>query len=243
MSVETAKEIRALDQLTVTFCRHAPTLIDAKVVLLDESADGSKGYVTYWLTSFVEGVSLKDGLFWTFPQAKRDVVRRAFQATLRYVVKGPSTCALELSPWDSDIHACWVTIPSKPCNLLVDDVEGRVYITSFRNSDTYNQFNADKFKHVLDPYYTHWRNSWFADWGLTSSEISDGESYDDGSCFSEFACAYTAGSGDDSRVFPKRDIIKVLGSRVEVDDAVVASGDKREKKGVFYALRKVLQRA
>jgi hypothetical protein len=84
MHVESVKELRALQQLTINGCEHTPRLLDAKVVLYDTTVHGDSVYVTFTLMTFVPGVPLRDGSFWDFPQAKRDVVRRAFQVALRY---------------------------------------------------------------------------------------------------------------------------------------------------------------
>jgi hypothetical protein len=86
MHVESVKELRALEQLTINSCEHTPHLLDAKVVICDTTVHGNGVYVTYTLMTFVPGVPLKDGIFWDYPQAKRDVVRRALQVALRYVV-------------------------------------------------------------------------------------------------------------------------------------------------------------
>lgn len=79
-----AKEIRALEQLRINGCSHAPLLLDAKVVEMRKRTEqaGTSDYVTYILMTQAPGVRLERVVFWGFSQPERHLIRVALRTAL-----------------------------------------------------------------------------------------------------------------------------------------------------------------
>jgi hypothetical protein len=85
-------EIRALEQLTLNNCAHAPTILDAKVQLhltsmrnfepIEGTQEERHHYVTYILMTEVKGICLKGDTFWNLSEEERKMIRLAFRTAI-----------------------------------------------------------------------------------------------------------------------------------------------------------------
>jgi hypothetical protein len=85
-------EIRALEQLTMNKCAHAPKILDAKVELhltsmrnfepLEGTQEERYHYVTYILMTEAKSICLRDDVFWKLNEVERKMIRLAFRTAL-----------------------------------------------------------------------------------------------------------------------------------------------------------------